>query len=94
MDNSQPWTISNAPCILGQTLLTMDNSLNCGPWTPFYGTKVHFLSLPWTVKKKFFFCVFFFVVFFLLYFQLNLQFCETIFLGFPFDVYSLLSKAN
>ncbi len=49
-----------------KTLLTMDNSLNCGLWTPFHGTKVHFLSLPWTVnKKKILFC---FVGFFLLFF--------------------------
>ena len=52
-----------------KTLLTMDNSLNCGPWTPFHGTKVHFLSLPWTVNKLVFFCFvgFFCCVFFALF---------------------------
>ncbi len=42
----------------------------------------------------FLFCGFFFVVFFCFIFNSNLQFCEIIFLGFPFDVYSLLSKVN
>ena len=47
-------TMDSQQCTLhfgAKTLLTMDNSLNCGPWTLFHGTKVHFLSLPWTVDK-------------------------------------------
>ncbi len=78
-----------------KTLLTMDNSLNYGPWTPFHGTKVHFLSLPWIVNKIFLFLWFvFFVVFlFLLYFQLNLQFCETIFLYLLYTL-QLLEKVS
>ncbi len=61
-------TMDSQQCTLhfgAKTLLTVDNSLNCGPWTPFHGTKVHFLSLPWTVNNNFFVFVlwFSFVVF-------------------------------
>ncbi len=71
VDNSQPWTVSNAPCILGQKLCLLWTTLNCGPWIPFHGTKVHFLSLPWTVNSPQFFLFFFkFLIFtlFLLFF--------------------------
>ncbi len=50
-------TVDSQQCTLhfgAKTLLTIDISLNCGPWTPFHGTKVHFLSLLWTVHKYFF----------------------------------------
>ncbi len=70
VDNSQPWTASKCTLHFGaKTLLTMDNSLNCGPWTPFHGTKVHFLSLPWTVDSpQFFFSNFSFLHFIFSYF--------------------------
>ncbi len=55
MDNCQPWTVDNAPWIFGQKLLTIDNSVNCGPWTLFLSIKDNFLSFPWTVHKSYYF---------------------------------------
>ncbi len=59
-------TVDSQQCTLhfgAKTLLTVDNSLNCGPWTPFHGTKMHFLSLPWTVHNFFFYFSFLHFIF-------------------------------
>ncbi len=67
MDNCQPWTVDDAPCIFDQkTLLTMDNSVNCGyyflafkiTFSPCHGQSTKYFS-----KKFLFFSHFVFTTF-------------------------------